>query len=45
MPARNRPEESLNSIQHAVMNAAIFKGHRGEAKETAEFILESISKR
>jgi len=45
VPARNRPEESLNSIQHAVMNAAIFKGPRGEAKETAEFILQSISKR
>ncbi|MGI8919892.1 MAG: hypothetical protein ACR2H6_14970 [Pyrinomonadaceae bacterium] len=44
VPARTRPEESLTSIQQAVTNARIFKGRRGEAKETAEFILESLSK-
>ena len=44
VPVRNRPEESLNNVQQAVLNAAIFKGNRGEAKETAEFILQSISK-
>lgn len=42
--ARTRPEESLNSIQQAVTNATIFKGRRGEARETAEFILQSLSR-
>jgi len=41
LPARTRPEESLNSIQQALTNATIFKSHRGEAKETAELILQS----
>lgn len=45
VPARIRPEQSLNSIQHAVTNAEIFKGTRGEAEETAHFILQSLSKR
>ena len=45
VPARTRPEESLTSIQQAVANAAIFKGRRGDAKETAESILQSLSRR
>ena len=44
VPARTRPEESLNSIQQAVSNARILKGRRGDAKETAEFILKSMSR-
>lgn len=44
VPARTRPEASLNSIQQAVTNARIYKGRRGEAKETAEIILESLSR-
>jgi len=44
VPARTRPEESLTSIQHAVTNATILKGRRGEARETAEFILQSLSR-
>ncbi|CAN5708892.1 hypothetical protein BH20ACI3_BH20ACI3_03410 [soil metagenome] len=44
VPARARPEESLTSIQQAVMNATVFKGRRGEAKETVEFILQSLSR-
>ena len=43
VPARTRPEQSLTSIQHAVTNATIFKGRRGEAKETAELILKALS--
>jgi hypothetical protein len=45
VPVRTRPEASLTSIRHAVTNATVFKGHRGEAKETAEFILQFLSKR
>ena len=44
VPARTRPAASLNSIQQAVTNARIYKGRRGEAKETAQFILESLSR-
>lgn len=44
VPARIRPEESLTSIQQAVRNASIVKGRRGEAKETAQIILEALSK-
>lgn len=44
VPARTRPEESLTSIRQAVTNATIFKGRRGEARETAEFILQSLSR-
>jgi hypothetical protein len=44
LPARTRPEESLDSIQQAVTNATIFKGRRGEARETAELILQSLSR-
>ena len=44
VPARTRPEESLTSIQQAVANATIFKGRRGDAKETAESILQSLSR-
>lgn len=43
VPARTRPEQSLTSIQQAVTNARIFKGRRGDARETAELILESLS--
>jgi hypothetical protein len=43
VPARTRPEQSLTSIQQAVTNATIFKGRRGEAKETAELILKALS--
>ena len=43
VPARTRPEASLSSIQQAVTNARIFKGRRGDARETAEFILRSLS--
>ncbi|MGI8733837.1 MAG: hypothetical protein ACR2LM_11130 [Pyrinomonadaceae bacterium] len=45
VPARTRPEQSLTSIQQAVANATIFKGRRGDAKETAELILQSLSRR
>jgi hypothetical protein len=44
VPARTRPEQSLSSIQQAVTSARIFKGRRGDAKETAELILESLSR-
>jgi hypothetical protein len=44
VPARIRPEESLNSIQQAVTKARILKGPRGDAKETAELILQSLSR-
>lgn len=44
VPARTRPEESLTSIQQAVTKASIFKGRRGDAKETAHLILESLSR-
>jgi hypothetical protein len=44
VPARTRPEESLSSIQQAVTKARIFKGRRGDAKETAELILASLSR-
>jgi hypothetical protein len=44
VPARTRPEQSLSSIQQAVLNARILKGRRGEAKETAESILQSLSR-
>jgi hypothetical protein len=44
VPARTRPEESLSSIQQAVTRASIFKGRRGDAKETAQLILESLSR-
>lgn len=42
VPARTRPDESLSSIQQVVMHATILKGRRGEARETAEFILKSL---
>ena len=45
VPVRTRPEASLTSIRQAVTNATVFKGRRGEAKETAEFILQFLSKR
>ncbi|HKR61388.1 MAG TPA: hypothetical protein VJS64_16865 [Pyrinomonadaceae bacterium] len=44
VPARTRPEQSLSSIQQAVLNARILKGRRGDAKETAEYILQSLSR-
>ena len=44
VPARTRPEQSLSSIQQTVLNARIVKSRRGDAKETAEAILQALSR-
>jgi hypothetical protein len=41
--ARSQPERSLATIPKALESARILKGVRGEARETAEFILRQIS--
>lgn len=40
--AGTQPEAALDTLQKAVANATILKGVRGEAKETATFILERV---
>lgn len=40
--ARRQPEAALDTLQKSVSNATVLKGVRGEAKETAAFILERV---
>jgi hypothetical protein len=40
VPARRKPEAVMTALQKVVSNALILKGVRGEANETARFILE-----
>ena len=39
LPARRKPEAVMSALQYAVSEAAIYKGPRGEAGETAPLIL------
>ena len=39
VPARRKPQVALSTLKHVVLGAPTFKGVRGEAAETAEFIL------
>lgn len=41
--ARRNPARALATLNRAVSGARIFKGARGEASETADFILERLS--
>lgn len=40
VPARRKPEVVIPTLQQVVSNAAVLKGSRGEARETAKRILE-----
>jgi hypothetical protein len=43
--ARKNPSRTLRTLSSAVANARILKGHRGEAKEVVEGVLEELDKR
>jgi hypothetical protein len=40
VPARSKPEVVMPTLQKAVSDAVLLKGHRGEAEETARLILD-----
>ncbi|HEX9185918.1 MAG TPA: hypothetical protein VGB87_02520, partial [Vicinamibacteria bacterium] len=42
VPARLRPEASLQSLEGAVARATVWKGERGEARELVPRLLESV---
>jgi hypothetical protein len=42
VPARLRPEASLQSLERAVARATVLKGERGEARELATLLLRSL---
>ena len=45
VPARLRPEASLQALEHAVARATILKGERGEARDLAALLLRSGNER
>ena len=45
VPARLRPEASLNALERAVSGASVWKGQRGEARELARHLLKTGEKR
>ena len=44
VPARLRPEASLEALERAVEHASILRGKRGEAEETARHLLDWLDK-
>ncbi len=45
VPARLRPEASLEALERAVATALVLKGERGEAAETARLLLSALEDR